>query len=376
VTAVQSESGVSLLELTIAMAIMMVVTAGLFGLLHPAHGAFAAEPEDADIQQRLRVAVDMLSKDLMMAGAGAYLGTDTGPLINYFAPVLPIRIGTTEDAIAIVYVPSTAVQTTLSADLPPESASLQVAADTNCPAGSDLCGVKAGMTLLVYDDIGNYDTFTVVSATDQAALVRITSRSAESARATYKGGSKVVEAQVHKYSRKTTTTSPPGDQLVHGDAPVVDHFVGLTFDLYGDPEPPSLTPFGPTYGPKPPPLTVKTTAYPAGENCTFQIDDRGEAQVPRLTALNDTATLTKLTPAQLADGPWCPDDTDANRWDADLLRIRKIGITVRVEAALASSRGPAGLLFTNGGSSRRADAWVPDQEIRWELSPRNLNPGR
>lgn len=375
-TVVQSDSGLSLLELTIAMAIMMAVTAGLFGLLRPAHGAFTAGPDDADMQQRLRVAVDVLSKDLMMAGAGAYLGTDTGPLINYFAPVLPIRVGTTEDAIAIVYVPSTAVQTTLTADLPPESATIQVAADTNCPAGNDLCGVKAGMTLLVYDDIGNHDTFTVVSATEQAAVVRITSRSVESARATYRAGARVVEAQVHKYSRKTSTASPPNDQLMHGDAPVVDHLVGLTFDFYGDPEPPSLTPVGPSYGPKPPPLSVKTTAYPAGENCTFQIDDRGQAHVPRLTALNNTATLTKLTAAQLADGPWCPDDADANRWDADLLRIRKIGITVRVEAALASSRGPAGLLFTNGGSSRRADAWVPDQEIRWELSPRNLNPGR
>jgi hypothetical protein len=83
-----------------------------------------------------------------------------------------------------------------------------------------------------------------------------------------------------------------------------------------------------------------------------------------------------LTAAQVADGPWCPDETNANRWDADLLRIRKVGVTIRVEAALAALRGPAGVLFTNGGSSRAANRWAPDQEIRFQVSPRNMNLGR
>jgi len=43
-----------------------------------------------------------------------------------------------------------------------------------------------------------------------------------------------------------------------------------------------------------------------------------------------------LTAAELTDGPWRPDDTDANRWDADLLRIRTIGVTLRIEAAAAA----------------------------------------
>jgi len=78
----------------------------------------------------------------------------------------------------------------------------------------------------------------------------------------------------------------------------------------------------------------------------------------------------------LTDGPWCPTAASENRWDADLLRIRKIVATVRVQAAAAALRGPASALFSTAGSSTSSDRWVPDQEIRFEVSPRNLNLGR
>jgi len=109
----------------------------------------------------------------------------------------------------------------------------------------------------------------------------------------------------------------------------------------------------------------------------FQIDLESGEQVPRLSALGDGAsTLVRLSAADLTDGPWCPDATAANRWDADLLRIRKIVVTMRVEAALDALRGPAGVLFVRPGTSRGGHAWVPDQEIRFQVSPRNLNGGR
>ena len=50
-----------------------------------------------------------------------------------------------------------------------------------------------------------------------------------------------------------------------------------------------------------------------------------------------------------------------------------MGVTIRVEAAPAALRGPAGVLFANGGTSRAASRWVPDQEIRFQVSPRNMN---
>jgi hypothetical protein len=78
----------------------------------------------------------------------------------------------------------------------------------------------------------------------------------------------------------------------------------------------------------------------------------------------------------LVDGPWCPDEAHPNRFDADLLRVRRIAVTLRVQAASASLRGPAGTLFVHGGSARSGDRFVPDQEIRFDVTPRNLNVER
>jgi hypothetical protein len=84
----------------------------------------------------------------------------------------------------------------------------------------------------------------------------------------------------------------------------------------------------------------------------------------------------KLDPGMLKDGPWCPDAASPTRFDADLFRIRRVRVNVRVQAALDNLRGPAGLLFTRGGTSTTTERWVPDQEIRFDVTPRNLNLGR
>jgi hypothetical protein len=129
-----------------------------------------------------------------------------------------------------------------------------------------------------------------------------------------------------------------------------------------------------SYGPKPP--ATAQGGYAAGENCIFTYDGVTEP-APRLPSLGVVGSgLVKLTAAQLTDGPWCPSAASLNRWDADLLRVRKIGVTVRVQAASDALRGPASALFSRGGTSRGGDRWVPDQEIRFQVSPRNLNLGR
>jgi hypothetical protein len=61
-----------------------------------------------------------------------------------------------------------------------------------------------------------------------------------------------------------------------------------------------------------------------------------------------------------------------NRYDADLLRIRRVRITIRVESAIEALRGPASLLFARGGQASSVHALVPDREVTLELAPRNL----
>ncbi|MGH9370325.1 MAG: PilW family protein, partial [Vicinamibacterales bacterium] len=154
-----SEAGYTMVEMLIATLIMVVVTGAMFDLLNPASGMFNSQPEVSDMQQRMRVGIDSMQKDLVMAGAGTYVGASAGALYNFFAPVLPRRSGDIDpdppgtfrkDAISITYVPSTPSQTTIRDDMPQSSAQLKVNAQTNCPPNKHdaLCGFKEGMRVM------------------------------------------------------------------------------------------------------------------------------------------------------------------------------------------------------------------------------------
>ncbi len=65
-----------------------------------------------------------------------------------------------------------------------------------------------------------------------------------------------------------------------------------------------------------------------------------------------------------------------NKYDADMLRVRQVRITLRVQVSKALLRGPAGVLFRHAGISKSGERFIPDQEIRFDVSPRNLNLGR
>src|SRR5689334_14325387 len=87
----------------------------------------------------------------------------------------------------------------------------------------------------------------------------------------------------------------------------------------------------------------------------------------------------QLAQAILTDAPWCPGQDAAtypNRFDADLLRIRRIRVTLRVQAALSALGGPAGVLFMHGGTATSPERLVPDQEIQFSVTPRNMTLGR
>jgi Tfp pilus assembly protein PilW len=392
---IKRDEGFSLLEAIIATGLLLLVTASIFTMMHPAQGAFAAEPEVADMQQRLRVGADTLSKDLIMAGAGAYQGLQAGSLGYYFPSVLPFRQGATNDdppgtfatdRITIIYVPSTPAQTTLGADLSGATTTFTPTVESDCPMDpatgqpAKLCGFAQDQTVLVYDDSGSYNLFTITAVADSTATLTV-NKPADAVVTTFAAGSKIVEASSHTYYLKTDVPANTY-QLMHYDGsnrgvPVVDNVVNLRFDYYGDAQPPtarkSLSDVpATTYGPKP--SAVAVAPWGAFENCLFSPGAIPEPKLPVLGA--GTHGLVALTAAQLTDGPFCPNDTNANRWDADLLRIRRIAVTLRVQTAVAALRGPAGVLFTRGGTSSGGLKWVPDQELHFDISPRNLNLGR
>lgn len=188
----------TLTETLIASALMMTVTGAVFGLVSKAEGTFQAQPEVADMEQRLRVAVDALTRDLLMASA-----------------VLPYRAGPVNpDPPGSVYDDRITIELTSPLDTTPSSRTYYLR--------------RSDHTLMQYD----------------------------------------------------------GDRT---ELPVVDHVVKLAFEHLGAPS------------------------------------------------------------------------------------ARLVRVTLRVEAAAASLRGPAGPLFTSAGTSTTSERYVPDREVRFDVAPRNLD---
>ena len=391
-----SQQGFALVELLIAALITMSVAGVVFNFVGPAHRIFQSQPEQSDLQQRLRVSADGLVRDLTMAGAGTYSGPAAGPLTYLVAPVMPYRafgdapdtsLGTffRTDAISFLYVPATPSQTTLSAQLPPGALGVQLAPSPNCPAptATTMCGLRHGDRLMILDEASQWDIFTVdVVGPGVMSLVH----RGVPAGTEYDAGAIATQIVLGSYYLKADDTNQTYQLMRHDGwttaLPVVDDVVRLEFQYFGDPAPPRRTarPLdepGPwtTYGPAPPSFDRTRGGWPAGENCAFAVVD-GE-HVPRLdTFAAGGLTQVELTRSLLTDGPWCPNGAATNRFDADLLRVRRVRVTLRVQSALVWLRGPAGRLFLKGGRATSAERYVPDLEVQLDVAPRNMNLGR
>lgn len=390
-----AERGFTLIELLISTAIMLTVTGAVFTVMNPSAGIFQTQPEVADVQQRLRVGVDTLKRDLVMAGAGAYSGAQAGSLMGFFAPVLPLRMGALaalddgpgvfrDDAITIFYVPSTPSQTSISAPMPNASAELKVEDQPGCPQNQALCGFEEGMQVLIYDDTGSFDTLTVTQVQNNAGHLQHNQQGPLSK--AYGVGAKVVRVKQQVYYLDQATNRLMFYDGYQTAVPVLDNVVGLEFAYYGEPTPPALRRPGldqsMTYGPKPPDLGVSQNGWPAGENCVVQVT--AGQQEGRLGTLGPPGSgLVPLAADSLTDGPWCPNQNSPNRFDADLFRVRELRVSLRVQTGNDALRRPAGYggtgddaLFVNPGTSAGGYRQIPDQAIRFNVSPRNLNLNR
>ena len=403
----RAERGFSVIEMLVSTAIMVSVTGAIFSVMNPAHGIFAAQPEVSDMQQRMRIGVDTLYKDLVMAGAGTYSGAAVGTLGNYAAAILPDREGSESpdapgtfkcttpfcltrggsDTMTVMYVHATSAQTTIRNVMPSQSAEIKVNKQPGCPPNDDLCGFKTGMTVLIFDDSGAYDTFQITEV--QGDALHLQHRGQDLSKP-YDANAYIAQVAAFTYWLKTDTVAGTYQLMRYDgyqtDLPIAENVVGLSFEYYGDPAAPLLKkpvtdPKGPwtNYGPKPPPLGTDNPAdnWGAGENCLFMVSNGqqvGRTEMPALGPAN--GALVKFTPEQLTNGPWCPDSGNINRYDADLLRIRRVKVTLRVQVADPTLRGPTGPLFLRGGISRGGTTYIPDQEISFDVAPRNLNFGR
>jgi type II secretory pathway pseudopilin PulG len=374
---VKSERGYTLLEVLVAASITVLMAAAIGGMAGRIQATFASEPEAADMQQRLRVSADALARDLLNAGAGSSAKPQAGPLRGYIPAVVPYRLdaitpdapGTfRDDELTVIYVPTNATETTITSDLSTSPSMFTVSPGPGCMLAQPACGFNQGDTALVYDVNGNFETFVIASTSPNGGTMNASTTDGAPL-VLHKAGSKIVKAVVRAYFLKFNQPSAQSQLASYtgsgSELPVADHVVGIRFDYFGDPLPPS--------GPPPPPSGVQTTAYPPGENCAFTFDEHG-SRVPRaadLSGATPPGALVRLSRSQLSDGPWCPDASSANRFDLDLLRIRMVAVTVRVESALDSMRGPASALFRRAGTAIDMKAALPDREITVKVSLRN-----
>jgi type II secretory pathway pseudopilin PulG len=382
-------AGFTLAELLVATAVTIVALGLAASLLHPMSVAFQALPEAMDAQQRLRVAAQTLADDIMAAGAGPVSGWG-GRAVPVWPAVLPCRsagepLGTRpdgcaqQDAISLVTMPFSAPQAMVAEDLVSAGGAIRLVPLSACALSHPACRFHEGGRALVADGSGAWDLVPVSAVSidglmldhDGSALTRV-----------YRAGALIGEADSSAYSLRLDPATGVSQlrRSTNGsaDLPLLDHVTDMRFEYFGRAEPPAVIDDGDavrrraSFGPLPPPAGVDELldAWPPGQNCQFfRTDGR---PFPRQAPLPvEVGGLARLPLAALADGPWCPDDVSPNRYDADLLRIRLVRITLRVQAQSPAVRGLDARLFSRPGAAREAARLVPDLEVRVDAALRN-----
>jgi hypothetical protein len=231
------------------------------------------------------------------------------------------------------------------------------------------------MTAAILDGRGRFELMTLASVD----LARQQVTPAAPLSAAYAAGAVLVAVDVNRFELRA---QPDGSQslvrITDGGAtqPIIDGVASLEIEAWGEAAAPSLRWDGveswASYGPKPLPPSSRDPygGFAAGETCV-SIYDEGEPRT-RLLSLGETGALVPLAPEDLDDGPWCPGNMDGLRYDADLFRLRRVDLRMRVEVLSATLRGPAGVLFRRGGSAAHAPIrWVPDRLVTMSVALRN-----
>jgi hypothetical protein len=348
-----------LIEMLAATAIFASALLILFQFASAGQSVARAQPDAADVRQRVRVAAGMIQRDLLMAGAGLVHGADAGPLVNYLPPVEPRRTGARradpelsffDDRISILYVEPGAAAAPLIGDMP--SAGSGVPIDpfaSGCPR-SGVCGLGAGTRALIVDTSGaglGYDVFTVLGAT---AGLEHGPPDPGLSRAYPATGTRVVPVRQRVYYFDTAGRRL---MLYDGhltDAVVAEHIVLLRFQYFVEPSPGGA--------PRPP---------DGASNCVYAA---GSPPAPLLADLGGLL-LRAAGALLLTDGPLC--GVAPHRFDGDLLRIRRVRVTIRAQAADPALRG-SGADFMTQGVSLGSASRVPDIEVTFDVTPRNLQP--
>jgi hypothetical protein len=351
--------GFTVTELIVAMLVSMLVCGSLAVLAGDARAMFRVQPETADLLQRARVGHELLLNELSFAGAGLQSGHEPQPLVRWIPPVLPyVRAvtGTSAsdadgqafgDRLTLIGIPGGAPQASIDDAGPADRVPLAHGPGCGSSSSADpACGFAEGQRVLLFDASPAFDIATVHAVTPMVIQLEPTSVS-KAYRAV--DGARVAVASVATFSfdaARRQLRRSTGDGI---DVPALDEVVELSFRYFADPYPPE--------GPRPP---------PGESNCLFEAS--GVTRLPVLAP--DDGSLIELPLAAFTDGPFC--GTSPYRFDADLYRIRRVHVRLRLQAASAALRGRDPLLFRLPGHSTSARMRIPDMVVEFDIAPRNL----
>jgi hypothetical protein len=179
------------------------------------------QPEAADLQQRARIATQVLATELARAGAGIDAGPWAGPL----AGRLPVISPSADGGMTIRYVSAPGAQGTLAAPLEPDAVGAAIAVDPSCAASG--CGFADDTTALLFDDSGCHDLARIEAVAATALALRAATRSCA-----YAAGAAIAQGEVRTYR-----VDPVTRQLLRRDeatglsVPLVDNVASMTLDL-------------------------------------------------------------------------------------------------------------------------------------------------
>ncbi len=353
------DPGFALIEMLVATAILASAFVVLVQLASTGQRVARAQPDAADMRQRLRVAADMIQRDLLMAGAGLVHGADAGPLANYLPAVQPMRTGARlrdpelsffDDRVTILYVEAGAGAAPLVADMRSATSDVPIDAGARgCPAAG-LCGFESGTRALIVDASGLGLGFDLFSVTGAAAGLAHGAPDPPFSRAYPAAGTRVVPIRQRVYYLDASNRRLMMYDGRQTDVPVADNIVMVRFEYFVDPSAASV--------PRPP---------GGSANCVYAA---ATPPTPLLANLGGVLLLAAAAPI-LTDGPLC--GLAPHRFDGDLLRIRRVRVTLRAQATDRALRGSGGDFMVQGVLSDAA-SYVPDLEVTFDVTPRNLQP--
>lgn len=346
-------AGFTLVEVLLAALLGLGALVVLAPLMRHAGDRARTLPSSVDIDQRARAAAALIERALVRAGEGFATGPYAGPLPAIVPAVFPHRRRVTStdaplaafaDRFTVWRADGSLARVELAADMATSLDPLALWWTAPCEATNAACRFADDDLALVHDRLGRFAAFRVVAPAAGTighvpADIGTAFRPADAAHVAR--------------MRVVTVTYDAAARIVRvgdgaAESPLIDHVAAFDVQYFGDPRAP------------------RRPAPPLGEvNCLF--DAAGNLLLPDLVP--DAGPWVALTSAMLSDGPTC--GTGASSYDADLLRVRRVIVRLRLEAADDHLRGVDATRFANPGLARTT-AVSPDREVLIDVTPRNL----